>query len=298
MKIVLLGKDGQVGRELQNTLASIGTVLAYNRQQADLEQPSQIIMVIRENRPDIIVNAAAYTAVDKAESDSERAAAINRDAVAVMAEEALRLGALLVHYSTDYVFDGTKNTAYLETDKTHPTSIYGASKRAGEEAIDRSGCRALVFRTSWVYSRHGHNFVKTILRLATERSELNVVADQFGAPTAAAWIAEATATALSNALSGQLAPGLYHMTATGDTSWFDFARLIVDRALVNGASLRLRPSDIHPIATADYPLPANRPHNSRLDTTLLSSALKQDFPHWTVHALRTIDQLTATSVTS
>jgi dTDP-4-dehydrorhamnose reductase len=292
MNILLLGKDGQVGRELQRTLLPFGDVAAFNRNQADLGNLDELEHRVRRMKPDLIVNAAAYTAVDKAESDRDTAFRINRDAVAVLADYAAQNGALLVHYSTDYVFDGDKTGAYLETDPTHPLSVYGLSKRAGEEAITASGCQALIFRTSWVFSSHGNNFIKTILRLAREKNNLNIVADQFGAPTSAELIADVTALAVAGYRAGRLAGGIYHLTANGETHWHHLACHTVDRALANGARLQLEASAIRPIGTEDYPLPAKRPGNSRLNTGLLSSRLGLQLPDWTIHVNRAIDQLT------
>lgn len=292
MKILLLGRDGQVGRELQRTLLPFGTVIALNRKQADLAKPDELKCVLMVQRPDLIVNAAAYTAVDKAETDQDTANRVNRDAVAVMADFASQNGASLIHYSTDYVFDGQKASAYLESDATNPQSVYGLSKRAGEEAIEHSGCKALIFRTSWVFSHHGSNFVKTILRLAKEKNILNIVADQVGAPTSAELIADVTALALAGFRSESIATGIYHLTAAGETNWHSFACHIVNRAIANGAVLQLDSSKILPITTEEYPVPAKRPKNSRLDTDLLSSKLGLQLPDWTVHVNRTIDHLT------
>lgn len=298
MKILLLGKDGQVGRELQRTLLPFGDVAALNRHQADLGHLDELERLLHRLKPDLIVNAAAYTAVDKAESDRDAAFRINRDAVAVLADWAARHEALLVHYSTDYVFDGEKSEAYLETDPTHPLSVYGLSKRAGEEAIISSGGQALIFRTSWVFSSHGSNFIKTILRLAREKNHLNIVADQFGAPTSAELIADVTALAVAAYRAGRLAGGIYHLTASGETHWHHLACHTVDRALANGVPLPLETSAIRPIGTEDYPLPAKRPKNSRLNTALLSSQLGLQLPDWTVHVNRALDQLTLSDSSS
>lgn len=298
MNILLLGKDGQVGRELQRTLLPFGDVAALNRHQADLGHLDELERLLHRLKPDLIVNAAAYTAVDKAESDRDAAFRINRDAVAVLAGWAARHEALLVHYSTDYVFDGDKPSAYLETDPTHPLSVYGLSKRAGEEAITASGGQALIFRTSWVFSSHGSNFIKTILRLAREKNHLNIVADQFGAPTSAELIADVTALAVAAYRAGRLAGGLYHLTASGETHWHHLACHTVDRALANGVRLPLETSAIRPIGTEDYPLPAKRPQNSRLNTALLSSQLGLQLPDWTVHVNRAVDQLTLSDSSS
>lgn len=291
MKILLLGKDGQVGRELQRTLLPFGEVLAFNRNQADLENLTELDQLLRAQTPDLIVNAAAYTAVDKAESDQAAAFRINAEAVAVIAEYAFQNNVLFVHYSTDYVFDGQKSGAYVETDSPHPLGVYGLSKRMGEEAIAKSQCSALIFRTSWVFSAHGNNFIKTILRLAKEKNSLNIVADQFGAPTSAELIADVTALAIAGYRSGNIDRGIYHLTAQGSTHWYGLACHIVDRAIANGVSLQLDSSRIRAITSEEYPVPAKRPRNSRLDSRLLSSKLGLQLPDWTVHVDRTIDQL-------
>ncbi|EIC30737.1 MULTISPECIES: dTDP-4-dehydrorhamnose reductase [Methylomicrobium] len=292
MKILLFGKDGQVGRELRRTLLPLGEVFALNRQDADLQNLTGLDRLLQTVKPELIVNAAAYTAVDKAETDSATAFRINAEAVEVMAGHAFRQKILLVHYSTDYVFDGQKPGAFVETDATRPLGVYGLSKRKGEEAIEQSRCNALIFRTSWVFSAHGGNFIKTILRLAKEKNRLNIVADQFGAPTSAELIADVTALAIAGYRSGRIGSGIYHLTANGEANWHRFARHIVDRALANGLPLHLDASQINAITAEDYPAPARRPKNSRLDTSLLSSGLGLQLPDWTVHANRTIDQLT------
>ncbi|CUJ56158.1 dTDP-4-dehydrorhamnose reductase [Achromobacter xylosoxidans] len=292
MKILLLGKGGNVGQELQRTLLPFGDVTALCRQDVDLEDIPALNRVLSSQAPDVIVNAAAYTAVDQAESNANSAHRINAEAVAAMADDAKRRDALLVHYSTDYVFDGDKTEPYIETDGPNPLSVYGRSKLAGEVAIQESGCQALVLRTSWVYSSHGSNFVKTILRLAAEREELRIVADQFGAPTAAEMIADVTALAIAGHRSAQLPNGVYHLAATGSTTWHGLACHIVRRARQNGAPLKVDFDRITPIKTEEYPVPAKRPKNSRLNTDSLMTALRLEFPHWTVHADRVIDQLT------
>jgi dTDP-4-dehydrorhamnose reductase len=292
MKILLFGKDGQVGRELQRTLLPFGDIIALNRQNADLQNLAELNRILESVNPDLIVNAAAYTAVDKAESDPDAAFKINAEAVAMMAGYASHNNVLLVHYSTDYVFDGQKSGAFVETDDTNPLGIYGLSKRMGEESIAQSRCKALIFRTSWVFSSHGNNFIKTILRLAKEKNSLNIVADQFGAPTSAELIADVTALAIAGYRSGNITSGIYHLTATGETNWHQFAHHIVDRALANGLHLQLDQSQIRAITTEEYPVPAKRPKNSRLDTTLLSSRLGLKLPDWTIHVNRTLDQLT------
>jgi dTDP-4-dehydrorhamnose reductase len=292
MRILLFGKDGQVGRELQRALLPFGDVISFNRQNADLQNLAELKHLLQTAKPDLIVNAAAYTAVDKAETDPETAFKINAEAVAIMAGYAFQNDILFVHYSTDYVFDGQKSGAFVETDVTNPLGIYGLSKRMGEESIAQSQCNALIFRTSWVFSSHGNNFIKTILRLAKEKNSLNIVEDQFGAPTSAELIADVTALAIAAYRCGSIQSGIYHLTANGYTNWHQFACHIVDRTLANGLPLQLNSSQIRAITTEEYPVPAKRPKNSRLDTSLLSSKLGLQLPDWSVHVNRTIDQLT------
>jgi dTDP-4-dehydrorhamnose reductase len=284
MKILLTGCKGQVGFELQRSLAPLGQVIALDRSRCDLADPESMRAAIREVRPNIIVNPAAYTAVDKAEADEVTAQAVNGDAPGIIGEEAAKLGALVIHYSTDYVFDGTKTGAYVETDTTNPLSVYGRTKLAGEKALVASGARHLIFRTSWVFGAHGANFLKTILRLAREREELRIVADQFGAPTGAAFIADVTAQVLGQYLRGGYSDsfpfGTYHLTASGCASWHEYAAFVVQKALEMGTSLQASPEKIHQIATADYPLPAHRPQNSRLDCSLLENVFQLKLPPW------------------
>lgn len=293
MKILLLGKDGQVGHELQRTLLPLGDVCTFGRQGANLEDADGLRQLLHSQTPDIIVNAAAYTAVDKAETNQEAAYAVNATAVAEMAQYAKETNALLVHYSTDYVFDGGKAGPYDVSDPTNPQSVYGATKLAGEIAIANNGCKALVFRTSWVFSAHGGNFIKTILRLAKERDALNIVADQHGAPTSAELIADVTALAIAGHQQGILASGLYHLTAAGHTTWHGLATHVVDRARHNGLELKAETANIKPIPTEQYPVPATRPKNSRLNTITLTAPLKLQLPDWTAHVDRTVDQLTS-----
>jgi len=294
MKILLLGKDGQVGHELQRTLLPLGQVLALGRSVADLSQPTTLTSVLDEYRPDVIVNAAAYTAVDKAESDEAAAFAVNAEALSVLAAYADQHDALLVHYSTDYVFDGTlAEGGYVENDATAPQSVYGRSKRAGETAILDTGCKALILRTSWVVSSYGSNFIKTMLRLAKERDALNVVADQYGAPTSAELIADVTSIAILGHRDGKLASGIYHLTASGSTTWHGLASHVIARAAANGAALKATVPAITAIPSSAYPLPAKRPANSRMDSRKLQQALGLQFPDWTVHVNRIVDQLGA-----
>ncbi len=291
MKILLIGKNGQVGQELQRTLLPLGEVVALGRDGLDLGDLAAVQQVLASQAADVIVNASAYTAVDRAEADEAGAYAVNAAAVGAMAGYAQAHGALLVHYSTDYVFDGAKDGPYVEDDATAPQSAYGRSKLAGEQAILASGCKALVFRTSWVFSAHGGNFIKTMLRLAGERDSLNVVADQFGAPTSAELIADVTALAVAAYRRGALAGGIYHLTAAGATSWHGLACYAIEGAAARGASFKVDPARISPIPTEAYPVPAKRPKNSRLDTSKLCSALGLQLPDWKVHVDRLIDQL-------
>ena len=291
MKILLLGKDGQVGTELRRTLLPLGEVVSFGRDNLNLEDLSGLNYILTAHKPNIIVNAAAYTTVDKAESDKETAFLINSVVIKVLADYTEKNNSLLIHYSTDYVFDGEKSGAYFETDKTNPQSIYGASKRAGEEAILASGCNFLIFRTSWVFSASGKNFIKTILTLAKEKENLRVISDQNGTPTSAELIADITALAISSYNNNSICNGIYHLTATGVTSWYKLACYVVEKALEKGMSLKLNSRHIKPISTAEYPLPAKRPLNSTLDTTALSCALSLNIPHWSIYVDRTVEQL-------
>lgn len=268
MKILVLGSHGQVGWELARSMLPVGEVVALGRAEADLAQPDLLRDVVRRHQPDLIVNAAAYTAVDKAESEESLAWAVNAMAPGVLAEEAKRCGALLIHYSTDYVFDGTLDRPYGEADAPNPQSAYGRSKLAGEQAVVATGADHLILRTSWVYGARGHNFVRTILRLAAERETLCIVADQTGAPTWSRWIADATAhmarTALRRRTQGNFCSGIYHCTAAGATTWHGFASAIIERYRSVCPQDILAVREILPIPTIEYPLPAVRPANSRL----------------------------------
>lgn len=292
MKILLIGANGQVGHELRRTLLPLGDVVAWRRDDADLAHPGTLPSRLAACAPDLIVNAAAYTAVDLAESNQDLAEAVNATAVAALAAYAAQAGVLLVHYSTDYVFDGSGTQPFRESDATAPLNAYGRSKLAGEQAIARSGCQALVFRISWVVSATGANFVKTVLRLAASRDSLRMVDDQFGAPTAAELVADVSALAIAAYRRGALTAGVYHLTASGETSWCRLARHVVARARGNGAALMADERDIAAIATEEYPLPAIRPRNSRMDCSALSQALGLQLPHWTIHVDRVVDQLT------
>ncbi|MCX7173467.1 MAG: dTDP-4-dehydrorhamnose reductase [Proteobacteria bacterium] len=274
-RILLTGKNGQVGWELQRTLAPLGEVIALDREKLDLAYADTILAAIRTVNPDIIVNAAAYTAVDQAENETSLAMRVNAEAPGVMAEEARKRGIQLVHYSTDYVFDGTKDSPYGEDDTPAPINAYGRSKLAGEQAIQATGCRHLIFRTSWVYGMHGKNFLRTMLRLAEEREELRIVDDQFGAPTWSRLIAEATALALAPHREPE---GLYHLASAGHTSWHGFTEAILGLS----RNLRTREPSLTAIPTREYPLPAKRPFNSRLACDRLAQEASIQLPDWRV----------------
>ncbi|CAB3776310.1 dTDP-4-dehydrorhamnose reductase [Paraburkholderia caffeinitolerans] len=278
--ILVTGKSGQVGFELRRSLAPLGRVIVCDRTQCDLADPDGLRRVVRDARPDVIINAAAYTAVDKAESDEATAFAINGIAPGILAEEAKALGAMLVHYSTDYVFDGTKASPYVETDETNPRSVYGKSKLAGERAVMAAGANVLVLRTCWVAGVHGANFAKTMLRLARERDALRVVADQFGVPTTAALIADVTAHIVRRHRSTPVVTGIYHLAAAGETNWRDYAAEVLRCAEALGVELRVQPDDVQAIASSEYPAPAPRPANSRLDTRKLRATFDVHLPDW------------------
>lgn len=294
MKILLTGKQGQVGFELERALAPLGEVYAVDYAECDLAHPSAVRALVRSCKPDLIVNPAAYTAVDKAESEPERAHAINAVAPGVLGEEAAKRGAWVVHYSTDYVFDGSKPEAYTETDLPNPQSVYGRTKREGEIALQQSGAQYLILRTSWVVGVYGGNFARTILRLARERDGLNVVADQYGAPTSAALLADVTAQLVRQAQreGTETFPfGLYHLVAGGETTWCDYARLVVSEALAAGKPFKLSPDAIRPVSSSEYPTPAKRPANSRLDTSKLRGTFGLELPDWQCGVRRILQQI-------
>jgi dTDP-4-dehydrorhamnose reductase len=294
MKILLLGKNGQVGWELQRSLAPLGAVLALDSKSTqycgDLSDLAGLAATVRAYAPDVIVNTAAYTAVDKAESEPEQAQRVNAEAVAVLAHEAQQLGAWLVHYSTDYVFDGSGQSPWQETDTVGPLNVYGASKLAGEQAIQTSGCKQLIFRTSWVYAARGNNFAKTMLRLAQERDSLSVIADQFGAPTSAELLADVTAHALRRAMAAPELGGLYHLAASGEATWHSYARFVLEQAEAAGRALKVAPAQIAAIASSAYPTAAKRPLNSRLNTGKLQSAFALHLPDWQVGVARMLSE--------
>ncbi|TSA49580.1 MAG: dTDP-4-dehydrorhamnose reductase [Nitrosomonadales bacterium] len=282
-KILLTGMLGQVGWELRRSLAPLGQVIAVDRAQLDLADPDAIRHVVREVRPTLIVNPAAYTAVDQAESEPKLAMAVNGIAPGILAEEAKRLGAMLVHYSTDYVFDGAKHGAYQETDATNPLGVYGTTKLAGEQAIQAIAGQHLIFRTAWVYGLRGRNFFLTMLRLAQEKDALRVVDDQRGSPTWSRMIAETTALAIARWNGAE--SGIYHLTCGGETSWYGFAQAILQeyqarQAERNWPPLKVAPGDIEAITTEQYPLPAKRPANSVLDNSRLEAAFAVAVPDW------------------
>ncbi|MDE2595045.1 MAG: dTDP-4-dehydrorhamnose reductase [Burkholderiales bacterium] len=280
MKILLLGKNGQVGWELQRALAPLGEVTSVDSSQADFAQPEQVAALVRQIQPAVIVNAAAHTAVDKAESEPDRARLINALTPGRIAEEAARLNALMVHYSTDYVFDGKGQEARNELSPTGPLSVYGRTKLEGEQAIVHSGCAHLIFRTSWVYAARGGNFAKTMLRLAKERDQLKVISDQIGAPTGADLIADVTAHAIRDTVRQPALQGLYHLVADGQTSWHEYARYVIEWARAHGQTIQVAPDAVQAIPTSEYPTPAQRPLNSRLNTHKLQTAFDLVLPHW------------------
>ncbi|MDP1955372.1 MAG: dTDP-4-dehydrorhamnose reductase [Polaromonas sp.] len=298
MKILLFGKNGQVGWELQRSLAPLGELVALDRHSTDwcgdLADLEGIGNTVRRVRPDVIVNAAAYTAVDKAESDVATAHAVNAEAAGALAEAATAAGAWLVHYSTDYVFDGSGSAPWKEDDPTGPLGVYGRSKLEGERRITALCARHLVMRTSWVYAARGGNFAKTMLRLAGERDRLNVIDDQFGAPTGAELLADVTAHMIRSAVNGasQEFAGTYHVAAAGETSWHGYARFVVDCAARAGAALKASPSTVDPVPTSAFPTPAVRPHNSRLNTAKLRNRFGLHLPAWQQGIARMLTEIT------
>ncbi|MEJ8854756.1 dTDP-4-dehydrorhamnose reductase [Variovorax robiniae] len=284
MKILLLGKGGQVGWELQRSLAPLGELVALDSHSteyhADFSHPELLAETVHKVRPDVVVNAAAHTAVDRAESEPELARKLNATAPGVLAEAAQAIGALMVHYSTDYVFDGSGTAPWREDSATGPLSVYGQTKLEGEQLVARHCARHLIFRTSWVYAARGGNFAKTMLRLAKERDRLTVIDDQVGAPTGAELLADVTAHAIRDTLRDASKAGLYHVVAGGETTWNGYARYVLAQAQVAGVELKASPDTVDPVPTRAFPTPATRPHNSRLDTGKFRSAFGLDLPHW------------------
>ncbi len=293
MKVLLLGSHGQLGWELQRSLSVLGELSALGRAEADLGQPEALAHTVRALRPDVIVNAAAHTAVDKAESEPALAHAINAAAPGVLAREAASLGAWLLHYSTDYVFDGSGSRPWREDDTPAPLSVYGHTKLAGERDIAAHNPRHLVLRTSWVYAARGQNFTKTMLRLAGERDQLNVIDDQTGAPTGADLLADVSAHLLRAVLSDgdTRRAGTYHLAAAGETTWNGYARFVIEQASLRGAVLKTTPERVLPVPTTAFQTPARRPHNSRLDTTRLRQTFGLTLPPWQTGVARLLTEI-------
>lgn len=297
-RILLLGKGGQVGWELQRSLASLGELIALDHDSTDLcgnfANLAGLADTVRTVRPDIIVNAAAHTAVDKAESEPDLARTLNTLAPEVLGVEAAKLGAWLVHYSTDYVFDGSGDTPWVETDATGPLSVYGATKLEGEALVAAANPRHLIFRTSWVYAARGGNFAKTMLRLAQERERLTVIDDQFGAPTGADLLADVTAHALRQVTrrpGDDQDAGLYHLVASGTTNWFEYAKHVLAQAQLVQPAIKLKVTHVDPVPTSAFPTPAQRPHNSRLDTTKLQTTFALTLPPWQLGVNRMLAEI-------
>jgi len=283
MKILLFGKSGQLGWELQRSLSLLGQVVAMGTNDspcADFRDPSGVAATLRRFSPDVIVNAAAYTAVDRAETDVETAMTVNAVTPGMLARVAAETGTFLVHYSTDYVFDGTGSAPWRESDPVNPVNVYGSSKLAGEEGIRASGCRHLIFRTSWVYASRGNNFARTMLKLAQERETLKVINDQVGAPTGADLLADITAHAIRGAQREPALSGTYHCAPAGETTWYGYACHVISRARAAGLPIKVADADIQAVPTSDFPTPARRPANSRLDTSKLCKAFGLHMPPW------------------
>jgi len=293
MKILLLGKDGQLGWELQRSLAPLGELIALGPDApgGNFTRLDEVERAVRSIAPDVIVNAGAHTAVDKAESEPELAHLLNTQAPAMLAAEAKRLGTWLVHYSTDYVFDGSGSTPWQETDATNPLSVYGRTKAESEAAIQEAGCQYLIFRTSWVYAARGGNFAKTMLRLGQEKEALTVIDDQVGAPTGADLLADVTAHALRATQHKPQVAGLYHLVAGGETSWHGYARFVLNLARQHGVPLKVAPEAIKAVPTSAFPTPAERPRNSRLNTHKLQSTFSLRLPPWQTGVARMLAEI-------
>lgn len=292
MRILVLGRDGQVGTALMGVLAPLGTVIGLGRAGADLSRPEILAAIVEREQPDVIVNAAAHTAVDKAESEPELARVVNTTAPGVLAEAAKSAGAWLIHYSTDYVFDGSGSRPWVETDATAPLSVYGETKRDGEVAIASVGAQHLIFRTSWVHAAGGNNFIAKMLSLAQSRDELRVIDDQVGAPTSAWLIAEVTRHAIQRIADGRpIVAGIYHLAAAGETSWNGYARHVIGQAIARGVPLRTTPDKVLPVPSSAFPTPARRPLNSRLSTVKLREALGIELPLWQEDVMGTLDTI-------
>ncbi|HEY9208090.1 MAG TPA: dTDP-4-dehydrorhamnose reductase [Acidovorax sp.] len=295
MNILLFGKGGQVGWELQRSLSVLGNVKALDFDSTehcgDFSNPAGLADTVRALRPDVIVNAAAHTAVDKAESEPDLARTLNATAPSVLAEEATRLGAWLVHYSTDYVFDGSGSRPWVETDAPAPLSVYGATKLEGEQLIQQAGCKHLILRTSWVYAARGGNFAKTMLRLAQERERLTVIDDQWGAPTGADLLADVTAHAIRHLQQCPQDAGLYHCVASGETNWHLYAKEVLSLAAKAQSAIKIKAAEVAPVPTGAFPTPAMRPHNSRLNTQKLQATFGLTLPHWQQGVARMLTEI-------
>lgn len=293
MKILLLGKNGQVGWELQRALSPLGELIALDRHSqnycGDLTKPQELSRTILTLQPNVIVNAAAYTAVDKAESEPDVSRLINSEAVKILALCAEKVNALLIHYSTDYVFSGEGEHFWNEDDKTSALNIYGQTKLEGEQYIQKYCPNHLILRTSWVYSTFGNNFAKTILNLAKNREKLSIISDQYGAPTSAALIADCTAIALVKTLQQKEKCGIYHLVASGETNWYEYAKLITEEAKKNDIELSL--NEINPISATEYPLPAKRPYNSRMSNTKFKKTFSVELPEWKIGVIRLVKEI-------
>jgi dTDP-4-dehydrorhamnose reductase len=292
MRILVLGRDGQVGTALTAILAPLGEVTGYGREGADLSHPESVAELVRHKRPDIVVNAAAYTAVDKAESEPDLARVVNAEAPAALAEAVAAIGGWLIHYSTDYVYDGLKSSPYLEDDPTAPLNVYGRTKLEGEAGVAKAGAKHLIFRTSWVHAPVGRSFAARMLKLAAERDSLQVIDDQIGAPTSARLIADITQLAIGRISAERpIVAGVYHLQAGGETSWNGYARFVIQQALARGATLRARPDTVEKVPTSAFATAARRPLNSRLSTHKLRAALDIDLPDWHDDVMGTIETL-------
>ncbi|MBT1728445.1 dTDP-4-dehydrorhamnose reductase [Enterobacter quasimori] len=293
MNILLFGKSGQVGWELQRALAPLGNITAVDVHSmdycGDFSNPEGVADTVRRVKPDVIVNAAAHTAVDKAESERELALLINATAVEAIAREAQKIDAWVVHYSTDYVFPGTGKNPWLESDTPAPLNVYGETKLAGERALQNTSSKYLIFRTSWVYASKGNNFAATMLRLAKERTEMSVINDQYGAPTGAELLADCTAHAIKSVLNQPNLAGVYHLVASGTTTWFDYASLVFEEARRSGIELSLE--TLNGVPTEAWPTPARRPHNSRLDTSKFQQSFALTLPAWEIGVKRMLAEL-------
>ena len=292
MKIFLTGKNGQVGFELAKKLSTLGEVIATDREELDLANPDAIRQFIDQVKPNIIINPAAYTSVDKAESEPELAYQINVMAPEVLAEKAAELDIPLMHFSTDYVFDGLKQEAYVEIDPTNPQSVYGKTKCEGEEKV-RCHPKHIIIRTSWVFGSYGNNFLKTILRLIMEKESLNIVGDQWGSPSSASMLADVTFKIVDMIFKGKdfSGYGTYHVTSDGETNWFDYASLIASELIKLNVNIKCVPDQIHPILTSEYPTAAKRPHNSRLNTDKIKKTFVLELPHWELEVKKVLREI-------